>query len=166
VQAVSFSPAGILNKVLQEFLQDAQEKDLQLEGQIAPELPEMLWGIPSRVEQILYHLTSNAIKFTQAGSVCVALLRPDEGHWAVRVSDTGIGIPKEQRESIFEPFRQVDETIAREYGGMGLGLSIVKRLVSSLKGKIRLESEPGEGSTFTVILPLVESDEESRYSMV
>jgi signal transduction histidine kinase len=166
VQAVSFSPAGILNKVLQEFLQDAQEKDLQLEGQIAPELPEMLWGIPSRVEQILYHLTSNAIKFTQAGSVCVALLRPDEGHWAMRVSDTGIGIPKEQRESIFEPFRQVDETISREYGGMGLGLSIVKRLVSSLKGKIRLESEPGEGSTFTVILPLVESDEESRYSMV
>jgi signal transduction histidine kinase len=93
------------------------------------------------------------------------LLRPDEGHWAMRVSDTGIGIPKEQRESIFEPFRQVDETIAREYGGMGLGLSIVKRLVSSLKGKIRLESEPGVGSTFTVTLPLVESVEESRYSM-
>jgi signal transduction histidine kinase len=162
VQSVSFSPAGLLKKIAPEFRQDAEEKGLHFEEQIVPELPETLWGIPTRVEQILYHLISNAIKFTKTGSICVALLRPDEGHWAMRVSDTGIGIPKEQRESIFEPFRQVDETIAREYGGMGLGLSIVKRLASSLKGKIRVESEPGVGSTFTVILPLVEFDEESR----
>lgn len=165
VQSVSFSPARILEKVASEFRQDVEEKGLHFEEQIAPELSETLWGIPTRVEQILFHLISNAIKFTKAGSVCVALLRPDEEHWAMRVSDTGIGIPNEQRESIFEPFRQVDESIAREYGGMGLGLSIVKRLVSSLKGKIRVESEPGVGSTFTVTLPLVESDEESRYSM-
>jgi signal transduction histidine kinase len=160
LQAVSFSPAEILKKITPEFRQDAEEKGLHFEEQIAPELPEDLWGIPSRVEQILYHLINNAIKFTQTGSITVSLLRPDHGHWAMRVADTGIGIPKEHRESIFEPFRQVDESIAREYGGMGLGLSIVKRLTSSLKGRIRVESEPGVGSTFTVILPLVEPGDE------
>ncbi len=165
VQAVSFSPAGILEKIAPEFRQDASEKGLHFEQEIAPELPEILWGIPPRVEQIMYHLISNAIKFTKTGSVCVALLRPDKSHWAIRVSDTGIGVPKDHRESIFEPFRQVDESIAREYGGMGLGLSIVKRLTSSLKGKIRVESEPEKGSTFTVILPLVESESESQPAM-
>jgi signal transduction histidine kinase len=158
MQAVSFSPSKILKKITPEFRQDAEGKGLQFDEQIAPELPEMLWGIPSRVEQILYHLISNAIKFTPTGSICVTLLRLDEGHWAMRVSDTGIGIPKEHRESIFEPFRQVDESIAREYGGMGLGLSIVKRLTASMKGKIRVESEPGKGSTFTVTLPFVEPE--------
>jgi len=156
MQAFSFSPVGILKKITPEFRKDAEEKGLRFEEQIAPELPETLWGIPSRVEQIIYHLISNSIKFTRTGSVCVTLFRPDEGHWAMRVTDTGIGIPKQHRESIFEPFRQVDESIAREYGGMGLGLSIVKRLTSSMQGKIRVESEAGKGSTFTVILPLVD----------
>ena len=80
----------------------------------------------------------------------------------MRVTDTGIGIPKEHLESIFEPFRQVDESIAREYGGIGLGLSIVKRLTSSMKGTIRVESELGKGSTFTVTLPLVEPTTENN----
>ena len=79
----------------------------------------------------------------------------------MRVTDTGIGIPKEHRESIFEPFRQVDETFAREYGGVGLGLSIVKRLTASMKGTIRVESELGQGSIFTVTLPFIEPDTKS-----
>jgi signal transduction histidine kinase len=156
MQAVSFSPVAVLKKIAPELCEDAKEKGLQLEQNIAPELPETLWGIPSRVEQILFHLVSNAIKFTEAGSVTVTLFRRDKSRWSIRVADTGIGIPKEYRESIFEPFRQVDETIAREYGGVGLGLSIVKRLTSSMKGTIRVESELGQGSTFTVTLPLVE----------
>ena len=155
MQMVSFAPTEIFRKVLPELRQEAAEKGLRFEERIAPELPESLWGIPSRVEQILFHLIRNAVKFTEAGSISVALLKPDEDHWAMRVTDTGIGIPKEHRESIFEPFRQVDETIGREYGGVGLGLSIVKRLTSSMKGKIRVESEPGNGSTFTVTLPFV-----------
>ncbi|MGB7874273.1 MAG: HAMP domain-containing sensor histidine kinase [Anaerolineales bacterium] len=155
MQVVSFSPAGILKKVLPELQQEAIERGLHFEEQIAPELPDELLGVPSRVEQILFHLTRNAVKFTDAGSVKVDLLKPDHSHWAIRVTDTGIGIPREHRESIFEPFRQVDESIAREYGGVGLGLSIVKRLTSSMKGTIRVESDPGKGSTFTVTLPLV-----------
>jgi len=165
MQGVSFSPVGILNKVTPEFRQDAEEKGLQFEEHITPELPDTLWGIPSRVEQILHHLVSNAIKFTPTGAIKVTLFRPDESHWAMCVTDTGIGIPKEHRESIFEPFRQVDESIAREYGGVGLGLSIVKRLTSSMKGKIRVESEIDKGSTFTVTLPLLEPGPENNLSV-
>ncbi len=162
MQMVGFSPAKLMKKILPELRQDAEEKGLQFEAHIAPDLPETLWGIPSRVEQILFHLINNAVKFTKTGSVSVTLLKPDAGHWAMRVADTGIGIPKEYRESIFEPFRQVDESVSREYGGIGLGLSIVKRLTSSMKGTIRVESEPGKGSTFTVTLPLVEPAAESN----
>ena len=165
VQSVSFSPAEILLKIAPEFRLDAKEKGLRFEEKIAPEFPEKLWGIPSRVEQILFHLISNAIKFTKTGSVGVALFRSDEGHWAMRVTDTGIGIPNEYLESIFDPFRQIDETIAREYGGLGLGLAIVKRLTSSMKGKIKVESEPGKGSTFTVTLPLEKSNDQNHISM-
>jgi signal transduction histidine kinase len=162
MQVVGFSPTGILEKVTREFRLDAEEKGLQFEEHIAPDLPETLWGVPSRVEQILYHLISNAIKFTLTGSITVSLFKPDEGHWAMRVTDTGIGISREHWEGIFEPFRQVDESIAREYGGVGLGLSIMKRLTSSMKGKIRVESELGQGSTFTVTLPLVAPIPESN----
>ena len=161
MQSVRFSPAAILKKITPELCEDAKEKGIQYEEIIVSELPETLWGIPSRVEQILFHLISNAVKFTEAGSITVTLLRPDESRWAMRVADTGIGIPKEHRESIFEPFRQVDETIAREYGGVGLGLSIVKRLTSSMKGTIRVESQLDQGSAFTVTLPLVEPPTES-----
>ena len=161
MQIVSFSPADLLKKIIPDLRQEADEKGLRFEENISPDLPETLWGVRSRVEQILFHLARNAVKFTQTGSIEVSLLRPDEKRWAIRVADTGIGIPKEHRESIFEPFRQVDESIAREYGGVGLGLSIVKRLTSSMKGTIRVESEPGEGSTFTVFLPLVDPTTET-----
>ena len=157
MQVVSFSPTRILDKVLPELQQDAREKGLLFDEEIAPGFPKTLWGVPSRIEQILFHLTRNAVKFTESGSVKVELFKPDHSHWAMRVTDTGIGIPWEYRESIFEPFRQVDETIAREYGGVGLGLSIVKRLTSSMKGTIRVDSQPGQGSTFTVTLPIIDS---------
>jgi signal transduction histidine kinase len=162
MQNVEFSPTDTLNKGTPDLRQEADEKNLRFEEHVAPDLPDTLWGIPSRVEQILFHLIRNAIKFTDTGSVKVSLFMPDKSHWAICVTDTGIGIPKEHRDSIFEPFRQVDESIAREYGGVGLGLSIVKRLTSSMKGTIKVESEPGQGSIFTVTLPLVEAPVESN----
>jgi signal transduction histidine kinase len=162
MQIVEFSPTDTLNKGTPDLRQEADEKNLRFEEHVAPDLPDTLWGIPSRVEQILFHLIRNAIKFTDTGSVKVSLFMPDKSHWAICVTDTGIGIPKEHRDSIFEPFRQVDESIAREYGGVGLGLSIVKRLTSSMRGTIKVESEPGQGSIFTVTLPLVEAPVESN----
>ena len=162
MQVSNFSPNAILEKVTPALREEAEQKGLRFSEYIAPELPDRLWGVQSRIEQILFHLVNNAIKFTETGSVEVCLIRRDENRWSMRVTDSGIGIPKEHRESIFEPFRQVDESFAREYGGVGLGLSIVKRLTASMKGTIRVESELGQGSTFTVTLPIIESDTESN----
>jgi signal transduction histidine kinase len=106
------------------------------------------------VNQVVVNLISNALKFTKEGGVHVRAYSPDENHWAVDVTDTGIGIPQEAQDYIFEPFRQADESATREYGGAGLGLSIVKQLVEMMGGKITLESELEKGSTFTIVLPL------------
>jgi signal transduction histidine kinase len=84
----------------------------------------------------------------------VKLLYPAEDAWGIQVSDTGVGISRESRAIIFEPFRQVDNTITRDNRGIGLGLSITKQLVDIMNGRIVLESEPGKGSTFTVVLPI------------
>jgi signal transduction histidine kinase len=102
----------------------------------------------------LINLIGNAIKFTESGSVQVRLYRVDTAWWAMEVSDTGPGIPPDAQQYIFEPFRQVDGSITREYRGTGLGLSIVKSLVELMGGTIRLESGVGRGSTFTLTLPL------------
>jgi len=155
MQAASFSPARVLERVIPDLRKLAEQKGLEFAIQIAPDLPERLWGVSISVEQILIHLIRNAIKFTEAGSVSVDLCKVDGKRWAMRVADTGIGIPREHQVSIFEPFRQVDESTARNYGGVGLGLSIVKRLTAALGGVVRVESEPGQGSTFTVTLPYV-----------
>jgi signal transduction histidine kinase len=156
MQAASFSPARVLERVMPDLRKLAEQKGLEFAVQVAPDLPERLWGVSISVEQILIHLIRNAIKFTETGSVLVDLYKVDEERWAMRVTDTGIGIPREYQVAIFEPFRQVDESTARKYGGVGLGLSIVKRLTAALGGVVRVESEPGQGSTFTVTLPYVE----------
>jgi signal transduction histidine kinase len=153
MQADSFSPDGILDRVIPDLRKLAKRKGLEFTVQVAPDLPDTLWGVAASVEQILIHLIRNAIKFTESGSISIDLLSVDEERWALRVADTGIGIPRDQQVAIFEPFHQVDESIARTYGGVGLGLSIVKRLTGALGGVVRVESEPGQGSIFTVTLP-------------
>ncbi len=117
-------------------------------------LPDVLLGDPQRLNQILVNLVGNAIKFTDQGYVRVRAYRSDETHWALQVSDTGAGIPKEAHSYIFEAFRQVDDPITRKYTGSGLGLSIVKQLTTLMGGEITLVSDVGQGSTFTIILPL------------
>ena len=117
-------------------------------------LPDVLLGDPQRLNQILVNLVGNAIKFTDQGYVRVRAYRHDETHWALQVSDTGAGIPKEAHSYIFEAFRQVDDPITRKYTGSGLGLSIVKQLTTLMGGEITLVSDVGQGSTFTIILPL------------
>ena len=95
----------------------------------------------------------NAIKYTETGSVEVRSEKRDT-QWVLQVEDTGIGITKEAKDFIFEPFRQVDESRSRKFSGVGLGLAIVKQLVTVMNGSVSVESEIGRGSTFTVILPL------------
>jgi signal transduction histidine kinase len=127
---------------------------LRLESEIAPEVPFILVGDTVRLQQILVNLISNAIKFTAEGMVKVRLYCPDADHWALQVSDTGAGIPVEAQTYIFEPFRQVDGSMTREYAGTGLGLSIVKQLTTLMGGGITLASAAGQGSAFTIFLPI------------
>lgn len=131
----------------------AAQKKLALRMEIAPGAPESLETDPQRLEQVLKNLLSNALKFTEQGEVALEVSRAAGGNVAFAVRDTGIGIAKAQQRIVFEPFCQADGTTNRKYGGTGLGLSISREFARLLGGEIRLASEVGQGSTFTVILP-------------
>ncbi|MGB3087773.1 MAG: ATP-binding protein, partial [Phycisphaerae bacterium] len=112
--------------------------------------------------QILHNLLSNAIKFTEEGEVRLTVRPAEDERVAFIVSDTGPGITKEQQLRIFERFTQLDSSHTRQYRGTGLGLSIVKDLAGLLDGEVSVESEPGQGATFTVVLPVDSRDAEGR----
>lgn len=128
-----------------------RKKGLAFEATVAPDTPVMLTD-RVKIKQILLNLLSNAIKFTHHGTVSVDA-RPVGETVEIAVKDTGIGIKDQDRDAIWEDFRQVDQSITREFGGTGLGLSITRKLVDALGGEIRLDTEFGKGSTFTVVLP-------------
>jgi len=130
----------------------AIEKGLGFSAWVAPDIPSA-YGDGRRITQCLMNLAGNAIKFTRQGRVEIDVSLED-GWLTYRVTDTGIGIPKDEVEHIFDEFRQVDTTITKEYGGTGLGLSITKRLVEMHGGRIGVESELGKGSRFFFTLPL------------
>jgi signal transduction histidine kinase len=150
----AFSPRATIENVVAVLRPAVEGKGLLFEANIADTLPDTVIGDPGRVEQILYHLLENAIKFTAMGFIDVQAHCPNGGYWVMQVADTGIGIPEDARGYIFDPFRQVDESVTREYGGVGLGLTVVKQLVTLMGGEVTLESEIGRGSTFRVSLPL------------
>lgn len=149
-----FSPQALTREVYQQCLPLAERKGLVLHVEIQPGLPDVLIGDKERIMQSLRNLVVNAIKFTRNGRVSVCVSREGDSHWALRVQDTGIGMSAETQEYIFEPFRQADETVRREFGGVGLGLAIVHQLITLMNGSISVESEVGRGSTFTILLPL------------
>lgn len=149
-----FHPRNLLMDVESGMLMLAKKKGIDLTAAIDPSLPEELLGDEHRLHQVLVNLMGNAIKFTDRGGVRVDLSSVDNETWAIRVSDTGIGIPAGAQDYIFEPFRQVDPHGRR---GTGLGLSITKQLINLMGGQIKLESETGRGSIFTVFLPILTS---------
>jgi signal transduction histidine kinase len=132
----------------------AKTKDLELTSEIAPDVPATLISDKLRLQQILFNLTSNALKFTETGKVHTKVFMPDSSHWALQVKDTGIGMSADSQEHIFDSFWQVDSSATRKYRGSGLGLSIVKQLVTLMNGKVNVHSELGKGSEFTVTFPL------------
>jgi len=131
------------------------EKGLRWSIAVSPEMPHEFRGDHSRLEQILLNLTGNALKYTEKGSVSVSIDRMAGDRWRVEVRDTGVGIPEDQFESIFEAYRQLNGTASpSKVKGTGLGLAITRHLVRLMGGTIRVESTLGKGSTFTVELPL------------
>jgi len=138
----------------QTFQSLAQARKLVFEVSHEAGMPQSFLTDRQRLDQILKNLISNALKFTETGSVKIRLYNPSVTTVAFEVHDTGIGIPKEQQAIIFEAFRQADGTTNRKYGGTGLGLSISRDLAKLLGGSIEVESAAGKGSRFTLILPL------------
>jgi PAS domain S-box-containing protein len=129
-----------------------RRKNLDYQVGLDPDLP-VIRSDPTKVKQVVLNLLSNAVKFTHEGRVAVQTRAAENDGIVIEVSDTGIGIREGDVQKIFEDFRQVDQSSTREYGGTGLGLSITKKLLHLLGGTIHVESEFGEGSTFTVWLP-------------
>ena len=159
LKARSFSPEALAKKVNSNYLAMALQKGLSMRVEAAPDLPNTLIGDEARIAQVLSNLVVNAIKFTKKGGVTIRVFKSDPAHWAMQVKDTGIGIDAESQAQIFEPFRQADENTSRRYGGVGLGLAIAQQLVQAMQGSIQVESKPGQGSTFTVYLPIREGEE-------
>jgi PAS domain S-box-containing protein len=160
LQDKPFSPGTLLLQASSGMEVLAAKKGLQFNTSVDGNVPAEIVGDERRLRQIMINLMGNAIKFTRQGSVNVHLLRPTAEHWAIRVQDTGVGIPREAQGYIFEPFRQVDSAITRDNRGVGLGLSITKQLVELMGGRIIVESELGKGSIFTVFLPISKGAEE------
>jgi PAS domain S-box-containing protein len=150
----AYMPSVLLERVYSQMELVAGHKGLTLNTYIEPDVPEFVTGDQNRVKQILVNLIGNAVKFTEEGKVDVQFIRHDETHWAIRVADTGSGISTEEQAYIFEPFRQGVAVEKETRAGIGLGLSIVNQLVELMGGRIHMESEVGQGSVFTVILPL------------
>ncbi|MFL6620305.1 MAG: response regulator [Povalibacter sp.] len=156
VKREQVSLQALLENMTQVFRPLADQRHIAFDIEVAPDAPVSLQTDSQRLRQVLKNLISNAVKFTLKGHVHLKVFVPEdgEGKWiGFAVQDTGIGIPKEQHDVIFEPFRQADGTTNRRFGGTGLGLSISRELAAMLGGHIELRSEPGEGSTFTLLLP-------------
>lgn len=158
VENVSFHLAESVEEVVSLLVRDAAAKELDFQVLISPEVPNHLKGDPARVWQIMMNLISNAIKFTESGSVLlnVRLTEQVEDVATLRfeVTDTGVGISEENQSLLFQPFSQVDASYARRHQGTGLGLVISSQLVKLMGGEIGVESQPGEGATFWFSLPL------------
>jgi signal transduction histidine kinase len=154
-----FAPAALVEDVhsLLDIL--AKAKGLAFTSDVSPELPDSILGDRYWLRQIVVNLVSNALKFTQEGTVHLHVFRYDETHWAFQVTDTGIGIPQQTQAKVFEAFERGDISANGTYLGSGLGLSIVKELVTLMAGDIELTSVEGNGSTFTVVLPLETAEE-------
>jgi len=157
LERTGFSLNDLLEKVTEIVAARAHEKGLAMVYEIAPSVPNDLVGDPTRLRQVLLNLLGNAIKFTQSGEVTLRVA-PDANPsvpTALRftVSDTGIGIPREKLGQVFERFTQADSSTTRRFGGSGLGLTISKRLVELMGGRIWVESEVGKGSVFAFAVP-------------
>ena len=170
LETVEFELRDQIGRMIRTLGRRAEVKGLDLICKISPDVPERVIGDPGRLSQILVNLVTNAIKFTDSGSVTVRIetaeWTPEGAVLEFTVADTGIGIPPQKQEVIFDGFRHVEESYTRTHEGLGLGLAISSQLVSQMGGKLRVESEVGKGSSFhfTASLKLQKPPGEWRYT--
>ena len=168
LEIIPFSLRDSLGNALKAMALRAHDKELELAFRVAPDVPDDLLGDPGRLRQIVVNLVGNAIKFTSAGEVVLDVVveeangREVQLHFSVR--DTGIGIPEDKREVIFDLFSQADDSTTRKYGGTGLGLAISSELVELMQGRIWVESNVGRGSNFHFTARLERAGEERAAS--
>lgn len=152
LETIPFEVRRTIEEAVAVSSSTAEQKGVSLSCHIDPRIPPSLVGDPTRLRQIIVNLVSNAVKFTEQGTitVCVERIGEDEGRYglSVSVTDTGIGIPLDAQAHIFDAFSQADGSTTRKYGGTGLGLAIVKQLVTLMGGTIEVQSRPGEGTCF------------------
>ncbi|MEX0981108.1 MAG: ATP-binding protein [Bacteroidales bacterium] len=157
LEAVPFNVRNLFTEVYNTFRIRSQKKGIKLDFNVSKSIPEVLLGDPVRIKQILINLVSNSLKFTQFGYVRCTVkaggLSENRTELQISIKDTGVGIPKEEMEAIFDPFHQADTSITRKFGGSGLGLTIVKRLVELQNGRISVSSKVRKGTEFTVRIP-------------
>ncbi|MFO7984140.1 MAG: PAS domain S-box protein, partial [Desulfuromonadales bacterium] len=149
-----FDLCTCIHEAVELFTLPAEEKNLRLETQVAPDVPEVVVGDPDRLAQVLVNLVGNAVKFTHEGSVQAFVESCNNGFLKFSVCDTGVGVPQDEGDRVFESFHQVDSSLNRGYGGKGLGLAISKELVELMGGEMSFSSKVGKGSVFSFVLPL------------
>lgn len=153
IERISFDLRRNVQETVNPLTAEAQRKNLHLLYSVADDVPQQVWGDPTRLHQVLTNLLGNALKFTERGEVALWVEVAEESLRFV-IRDTGIGMSEAQQAHIFEPFMQADSSTTRKYGGTGLGLSISKQLVELMGGSLSLHSASGQGSVFVVTLPL------------
>ncbi len=161
IEHIDLDLHGLLHRVAAVHANLAEVKGLKFMGPDCTNLPHYIKGDPLRLRQILHNLLTNAIKFTSAGTItlgCTIARRGIRTMLEFYVEDTGIGMSREEQERLFKPFSQVDGSTTRKFGGTGLGLTIVKELVTAMYGEIHVMSSPGVGSRFTFVIPLKKAE--------
>nr|WP_265516351.1 PAS domain-containing hybrid sensor histidine kinase/response regulator [Nitratireductor luteus] len=162
IEPQRMSVRELVENIVELMASRAFAKNIGLGCHVAPDVPEMVMADPGRLRQVLLNLLGNAIKFTEVGGVLVVVSLDKSENGPVlsfKVEDTGPGLEEDAQQRIFEEFEQADTSSTRKHGGAGLGLAITRRLVEAMQGTIGVESEPGEGATFTVRLPLNDAED-------
>lgn len=159
LEYINFSLRELIEEIHRMFSKEAHRKNLEFNVTTAFSVPSLVVGDRSRISEILLNIVRNAFKFTRAGSIAIDCTYA-KGIATIKVADTGVGIPGDKLDIIFTAFTQVDGSLTRQFGGAGVGLTIASKLTKLMSGKIYVESKEGVGSTFTILLPLPEAQED------